>query len=297
MQGIEKEKRKAAVGVAFSGGGLQGLAHIGAVRALYELGIRPQFVAGSSSGASIAALTAMGCTPDEMLRFARKYRKSVAEFHTGTAMRQLAAMKLKNNGKDGLRDSGIISEIFQKIMAEKGIRGFRDLPINLSVCAADTRTTDECIFTTNEEYLQNKHIHYITGAPLELAVRAAMSFPGLFTSCDYKQFNLIDGGAKDNLPVRILRDMGVGKVIALGFDISGYKPATGLSGMLGVVWRALDLYSVDSTRASMKLADCCVQIKNSSAAIFSMNDLDLTVREGYDAVMKAKDRLAGIINA
>ena len=91
--------------------------------------------------------------------------------------------------------------------------------------------------------------------------------------------------------------MGVGKVIALGFDISGYKPATGLSGMLGVVWRALDLYSVDSTRASMKLADCCVQIKNSSAAIFSMNDLDLTVREGYDAVMKAKDRLAGIINA
>lgn len=36
--------RKDAIGFVFSGGGLQGIAHIGAVTALYELGIRPEYV-------------------------------------------------------------------------------------------------------------------------------------------------------------------------------------------------------------------------------------------------------------
>ena len=42
--------RKDAIGFVFSGGGLQGIAHIGAVTALYELGIRPEYVSGTSSG-------------------------------------------------------------------------------------------------------------------------------------------------------------------------------------------------------------------------------------------------------
>ena len=108
-------------------------------------------------------------------------------------------------------------------MNEKGITGFDNLPINLSICTVDTLTTDECIFTTKEENLENEHIHYITGAPLETAVRASMSFPAIYTTCPYDKYNFIDGGSKDNLPVKILRDMGVGKVLAIGFDIMTYN--------------------------------------------------------------------------
>ena len=57
----DKIDRKNSIGVAFSGGGLQGIAHIGAVQALYELGIHPQYVSGTSSGAAMAAIVAMGC--------------------------------------------------------------------------------------------------------------------------------------------------------------------------------------------------------------------------------------------
>ena len=62
----DKIDRKNSIGVAFSGGGLQGIAHIGAVQALYELGIHPQYVSGTSSGAAMAAIVAMGCDSDEM---------------------------------------------------------------------------------------------------------------------------------------------------------------------------------------------------------------------------------------
>ena len=60
------ENRKNAIGFAFSGGGLQGIAHIGAMRALYELGIKPQYVSGTSSGSVMALLAAMGLEPDEL---------------------------------------------------------------------------------------------------------------------------------------------------------------------------------------------------------------------------------------
>lgn len=295
MKEIDREKRKNELGVVFSGGGLQGIAHIGAVRALYELGLRPQYVAGTSSGSAMAALTAMGCTPDEMQDFAEHYWETLADFRPIPIVAQLASLKFnKSTDKDGLKDGAVISNVIRKAMDNKGVRGFQNLPINLSICTNDTYTTDECIFTTLDEGLQTDHIHYICGAPLELAVRASMTFPGIYTTCNYQGYNFIDGGSKDNLPTKIMRDMGVGKVLALAFDITDYTPETGLDGMMKVVWRALDLYSINSTRESKKLADYVVDIKNSKTAIFSMDNLTQTIREGYDCVMQCKDDLLRI---
>ena len=293
---VDKSKRKSELGIAFSGGGLQGIAHIGAVKALYELGIVPQYVAGTSSGSAMAALVAMGYTAEEMYAFADKNWKQIADFKTGDLLRQLAGLRFnKKTEKDGLRDGKMIADIIKEAMDTKGIRGFRDLPINLTVCTNDTNTTDEVIFTTWEEDLRREHIHYLTGAPLELAVRASMSFPALFTTCDYEGYNFIDGGSKDNLPVQVLRDMGVGKVLAIGFDISEYTPAKGLDGLMKVIWRALDLYSIDRTRESKRMADYCVDIKNSATAIFSMDNIDLTIQEGYDCVMKHREALKAFV--
>ena len=298
MKPRNKEKRKDELGVVFSGGGLQGIAHIGAVQALYELGLRPQYVSGTSSGSAMATLVAMGCTPKEMRDFAEHYWETLADFRPVPIVAQLASLKFnKKTDKDGLKDGAVISNVIRAMMDRRGIEGFHDLPINLSICTNDTYTTDECIFTTLDEGLETEHIHYITGAPLELAVRASMTFPGIYTTCNYQQYNFIDGGSKDNLPVKVLRDMGVGKVLALCFDISEYVPETGLEGMMKVVWRALDLYSVNSTRESQKLADYCVHIKNSNTAIFSMENFDLTIREGYDCVMACKDDLLRIFSA
>lgn len=284
--------RKNALGIAFSGGGLQGIAHIGAVKALYELGIHPDYVSGTSSGSAMAALVAMGCSAQEMTDFAERYWEVLADFRPVPIVAQLASLKFnKKTDKDGLKDGEVISNVIKEAMDLKGVKGFDDLPINLSICSNDTHTMDECVFTTENENLHREHIHYIHGAPLELAVRASMTFPGIYTTCDYEQYNLIDGGSKDNLPVQILQDMGVGKVLAIAFDVSDYTPETGLEGMMKVVWRALDLYSIDKTRQSMKMADYCVKIKNSNTAIFSMENFTATIQEGYDCIMQHREEL------
>ena len=195
---MDRSDRKNAVGVAFSGGGLQGIAHIGAVRALHELGIRPQYVSGTSSGSAMAALVAMGCNADEMTAFAERYWEVLADFRPIPIVTQLASLKFnKKTEKDGLKDGAVISNVIKEAMDSKGIKGFEDLPINLCICTNDTHTMDECIFTTEKEDIKREHIHYIHGAPLELAVRASMTFPGIYTTCDYKQYNFIDGGSKE----------------------------------------------------------------------------------------------------
>lgn len=287
--------RKDAVGIAFSGGGLQAVAHAGAIKALYEMGIYPQFVSGTSAGSVVAALVAMGYNFEQLKNFAENNWEKLADFRPVSILKELATLKFnKNTAKDGIRDGAILADVVKQEMIKSGISGFEDLPINLSICTNDTNSTDECIFTTKEENIHNDHIQYITGAPLDLAVRASMTFPAIYTTCNYKQYNFIDGGSKDNLPVKILKDMGVGKVLAIGFDIMEYVPDTGIDGMLKVVWRALDLYSINSTRESKKMADYCVEIKNSKTAIFSMDNLDLTIQEGYECTMAHKDELLEI---
>lgn len=292
---MDKTDRKNAIGFAFSGGGLQGIAHIGAVKALYELGIHPQYVSGTSSGAAMAAICAMGMTPEEMRYFAKRHWKSLAEIDNGLIFKALATFIInKNVEKDGIKDGQIISDVIKEGMLLKNVRGFRDLPINLSICSVDTLTTDECIFTTYDEQLKNDHIHYLTDVPLDIAVRASMSFPAIYTTCDYGNYNFIDGGSKDNLPVKVLKDMGVGRVLAIGFDIMSYNPDNGLDGLIKVIWRALDVYSIDGTRKSMELADLAVEIRNENTQLFSIDSVDETIQEGYDAIMANKEEILRI---
>lgn len=291
----EKSERKDAIGFAFSGGGLQGVSHIGAIKALYEIGIRPQYVSGTSAGSMMGAFCAMGMTPDEMRDFVAENLHMLADIKKLQIAKRLLGYLFHTDKLDGLKDGAIVSEFIKKAMDLKGVTGFDDLPMNLSICTADNITTDECIFTALDEGLENEYLHYLTGAPLELAVRASMSFPGFFSTCPYndgtRDYNFVDGGSKDNLPVKILRDMGVGKVLGLGFDTMDYTVKTGFSGVVAVILRALDLYSIDSTRRSRKMADFSIEIKNENTNLFEIKEIDETIREGYEKVMSRREEL------
>lgn len=64
------------IGLVLSGGGVRGIAHLGVLQALDELGIRPSVISGVSVGALIGALYASGQTPEQILNLAKK-RKSL----------------------------------------------------------------------------------------------------------------------------------------------------------------------------------------------------------------------------
>lgn len=88
--------------------------------------------------------------------------------------------------------------------------------------------------------------------------------------------------------------MGVGRVLAIGFDIMAYDPDAGLDGLIKVIWRALDVYSIDGTRKSQKLADLAIEIKNENTQLFAIDSVDETIQEGYDTIMAHKDEILRI---
>ena len=81
---------------------------------------------------------------------------------------------------------------------------------------------------------------------------------------------------------------------AIGFDIMNYDPDAGLGGLIKVIWRALDVYSIDGTRRSKEMADYAVEINNENTQLFSMDSVDETINEGYEAIMAHKDELLRI---
>lgn len=242
-------------GISLAGGGLQGFAHIGALKALEELGIQIKYISGTSTGSAIAALYAMGCTPEEIKQICKeKYKK--------------------------------ILKIRKKVLCQMAINFL--LQRQLAIATVDTILMKECIFISNEIKNKNENINYITDINIGKAVRSSMAFPAIFTTSNYKEYNFIDGGTADNLPVQVLKDMGVTKTIAISFDLNKYSPSKSLE---GVLIRALDIFSNPSVQKSRDLSDISIEIYNPDTSLLSMDEIEKTMENGYNAVMRQKEKI------
>ena len=73
------KKLKMGIGIALAGGGLKGLAHIGALKALEELGVKIEYLSGTSSGSIFASFYAMGYTLDEIKEKTMKHYKMLTK--------------------------------------------------------------------------------------------------------------------------------------------------------------------------------------------------------------------------
>ena len=118
-----------------------------------------------------------------------------------------------------------------------------------------------------------------------------MSFPGVYTPCQYEKYNFIDGGTKDNLPVRILKDMGAEKTLALSFRIDDYEPK---EDVFSVLLRAVDIFSLKDVRKAQKEADLAIEIDCSGTTLLEITDADEVVKNGYETIMNNKEEILGL---
>ena len=276
------------IGIALAGGGLQGFSHIGALKALEELGINIDYISGTSTGSVAAALYAMGYSPIEIQKICEENYKRLLK---------VKKRKFFNIGKnflfhketkvEGLIDGNTIKDFINKYAKQKNI----DLITNIknkkiAITTVDTKTMKECLFLSNVLNQYQDNIQYITDINIGQAVQASMAFPGIFTTVNYKEYNFIDGGTINNLPVKILRDMGATKTISISFDLYKYKPSSNLE---GVILRALDIFSLHSVNRGKELSDVNIEVYNPNAALINIKDLKETIDNGYNAVMKNKE--------
>ena len=210
------------IGLTLSGGGAKGLAHIGILKAIDSAGLKVDYITGTSMGAIMGALYAVGYSGKEIEELVRHIDWDVL-FSNNIPLQALSMEEKEQyirfaielpfiNNKVRLQ-TGLIngqelnvkfSELFFHVY---NVRNFDHLPIPFKCMATDLETGDLVIMDTGN---------------LITALRATMAIPSVFSAVNRDGKKLVDGGLVRNFPVKNVKEMGADIVI-------GSNVTTGLS--------------------------------------------------------------------
>ncbi len=166
------------IALALGGGGAKGNAHIGVLRRLEKEGYRVRALAGTSFGSLVGLMYAAGCTPDEIeILFS-----DVDQDHN---------ILYRRDGDDGPALMGLsgVRKWLTGILDEKT---FDDLRIPAAVTAVDAKSGREVILTEGR---------------LKDAILGSIALPGIFPPYPLSDWELMDGGVLNPVPVAPARDL------------------------------------------------------------------------------------------
>lgn len=260
------------LGIAFSGGGVKGAAHIGVLKALEQNNIKVDAVAGTSAGSIVASLFAMGYTPDEMIKLFRASSRSMLKANPGEIVTDV------RNGK-GLRFNGALSSVnvevaMRQAAIEKNVKNINELKMPISIPTVDINTSTKYVFTNYKQ----KEDYYIKDIEIAKAVRASSTYPGVYAPCEYKGYRFVDGGVLDNIPADEVRKLDVDKVLTIKFVLNKNEQP---KGMYGIALKCFDTIYEALSVPSIEMSDMVFDIDVSKASAFSISKIDYCYNEGY----------------
>lgn len=178
--------------LVLAAGGPRGFAHVGVLRALDELGIRPDLVVGASVGALIGSALACGLPVAQIEAFAFDF-----DFY------RLARWSASDGFK--LEGRGIADLVHQTL----GVQRFQQLRTPFAAVATDVQRNAAAIFNHGE---------------LGPAVQASCAVPRWFAPVRIRGRDFVDGDATSPLPVNAARALGAQKVIAVDVAVHLDRP-------------------------------------------------------------------------
>lgn len=283
------------VGIALAGGGLKGVAYIGALKAFEELGVKLDYISGTSSGSLAASLYSIGCDCDEIKKIIVESYKGIIKIPKKPIIASVGTYLTKKQLKlEGLISGERVENLIQKAAEEKNCKNISDVEIPLAIATVDTISTKECIFMSKNYNLKNDNIDYIYDISIGKAVRSSMAFPGIFTTSKFDKYNFIDGGTKDNLPVKVLKDMGADITIGLSFKLDDYDLEN--QNILSILLRTVDIFSLKDVLEAQKESDLAIEIDAKGTSLMEIDDIDKCIKIGYDAIMKNKESILKLVN-
>lgn len=217
---LAAEQARPRIGLVLSGGGARGAAHVGVLKALDDMRVPVDAIAGTSMGAVVGGLYASGMSGREIERLIRSLNWQDA--FQDRPPREELGFRRKQDDRNflvryalGVTDHGFVlprgliqGQKLEQVLRNATlpvaeIREFDDLPIPFRAVATDLETGEAVLMTSGD---------------LVSAMRASMSAPGVFAPVQRDGRLLVDGGLVDNLPVEVARSMGVDVLIVV--DVS-----------------------------------------------------------------------------
>jgi NTE family protein len=259
------------VGLVLSGGGARGFAHLGVIRALAEAGIAVDVVGGTSIGAIMAAGVAAGWVPDDMRQRFKRTFVDTNPLNDYT----LPLVSLVSGRKVG-----------RLLRQEFGSIDIEDLPLPYFCVSSNLTSGRSSVHRSGE---------------LWRWLRASVAIPGVLPPVFNKGEVLVDGGAINNLPVDVMRDLGRGPIVGVdvGADqafntdmdeaevppfwkiVQWFRGKKRRVNILQILWRAGMINTSANTQAHRDMTDLLLQPPLEQIDMLNWQAFDRAIDAGY----------------
>lgn len=251
--------RKTRLGLALGGGGCRGIGHIGVLKAFEELGIKFDYVAGTSAGSIIGSFYALGKTADEMIEIVKGMKKKEITKGSIPFIKPAKSERLEE----------VLNRIYGDIVV------FSELKTPFSVVCTDLKTGKEIDFDYGN---------------VAKVVSGSCAVPGVFSPVVHEDMHLVDGGLRNNVPVDVVKKMGANVVFAVdvnhlrGTGTSSLSTISVLSSTIGIMMQS----KVDQT---LNMADLIIEPSLETFSPLKLEGIDEMIQIGYDTVMANKEKI------
>ena len=255
---LGQENPRPKVGLVLSGGGAKGLAHIGVLKVIDSLGIKVDYIAGTSMGAIVGGLYASGYNAEQLDSIFSKidvdallqdytpresksfYEKRNDEIYALTLPFNKFKLGLPSGLSKGLYNFNLISSLTQQV---SHVRDFDELPIPFLCIATDAETGEKVV---------------LDSGVLSQNMIASGALPTLYSPVEMNGRLLIDGGVVDNYPVEELKARGLD--IIIGVDVQdGLKTREELKGVTSVLAQINNFSMIEKMEGKQKATDIYIK--------------------------------------
>lgn len=249
------------VGLALSGGGARGFAHIGVLKALVEHDVPIDLIAGTSAGSFVGGAFAAGLSVDEIVEIGKKISWfGVAGF--------------------SYSPKGFLSSAAMGAFIEKNfpVTKFEDLKIPFAACTCNLETGEEVILKD-------------TGS-LATAIRASCAIPAVFVPVvDEDGRQLVDGGVVSPIPTRAVQKMGCDVLIAVDLMTCGSAYWGSPTTLIGTFFQSAMMLLRTASMNQHYRADVVIEPAISHIRPDEIGKRDELIELGYQAAVEKIDRI------
>lgn len=280
------------LGLVLSGGGARGLAHIGVLRALDEMGVRPDYITGTSMGAVIGGLYAMGYTGEQISQLNREAdwnvllsrtidMRKVAFDQKSSFSRSVFSMGLRGKRfrfKLGYIEGQNLWDFFFRLTwpAVK-VQRFDSLAIPFRCCAGDVLRGECCVLDSGS---------------LAVAMRASMSVPGMFTPVVTREGRVyVDGGVCDNLPIDAVLQMGADRVIGVNVSTQNAYEYNSALGIRRILNNSAMYFGIRKAHEDLQRCDVAIEPDLEGKSVSAFSSGREIEQRGYLAALAQREEI------
>ncbi len=284
------------IGLVLSGGGAKGMAHIGVLKELEALGIKPDYITGTSMGSIVGGLYAAGYTAQEIEEIALAIDWSALlsnqvtldqimfeeKYYYQRYIIELGVSGLSIQLPQGLIEGQKLSELLSYLTRHvHDIDDFDELPIPFACVGTDIVTGEPVVMREGS---------------LATALRASMAIPSVFTPVKRDGHFMVDGGLVRNFPVEECLAMGADIIIGV-FVSDDLLPEEGLKSAVDVLTQSAFVMSVFDSREQKLKCDLLIEPDMVPYTTFSFDNTPDIIKRGEDAGEKHRGDLKALADS